>query len=87
MKLKLISGIYDKIESDDEITYIGYGIFDENNKPVAFLSWITKPNANKPLNVLFHKEYKVLNKVQSMPTLGHGISKIKQFYAELTNAN
>lgn len=83
MKLKLISGIYKKAEHSEHTSYEGYGIFNENNEPVAFLSWIATPYAHKPINILLHKD----GNMQSMPTLGHGISKIKQLYAELTNAN
>ena len=83
MKLKLISGIYKKAADAQHTAYEGYGIFDENNKPVAFLSWVATPNADKPINILLHKD----GNAQSMPTLGHGISKIKQLYEQLTNAN
>ena len=83
MKLKLISGIYKKAEYREHTSYEGYGIFNENNNPVAFLSWVATPYADKPIYILLHKG----DDVQSMPTLGHGISKIKQLYTELTNAN
>lgn len=95
MKLKLISGIYKKVEYPTHTAHEGYGIFTENNNPVAFLSWIATPDANKPTNILMHVDKNIksadyiprLYDVKPMPTLGHGISKIKQLYAELTNAN
>ena len=83
MKFKLISGTYKKAEYTGHTAYEGYGIFNENNEPVAFLSWFATPCADKPINILLHKD----GNAQSMPTLGHGISKIKRLYAELTNAN
>lgn len=84
MKLKLISGIYKKIEADGKTTYGGYGIVDENLYEIAYLTWDNEPNKTHAQNIVMHRQGE---SDRRMPTLGHGISKIKQLYVELTNAN
>lgn len=95
MKLKLLSGIYKSAEFGENKGYEGYGIFNENNNPYAFLSWHTSKENPTPYKVKIsvlkdiegidwsHREY-ITNECE---TLGEGICRIKKLFHELTNAN